>query len=83
MNTTVYKISEIGEVVGGGTPSTTNKDFWGGGIPWISPKDLTGYNSIYISHGENFLTPKGLKSGTRLLPKDTVLFSSRAPIEDL
>lgn len=80
MNTTVYKISEIGEVVGGGTPSTTNKDFWGGGIPWISPKDLTGYNSIYISHGENFLTPKGLKSGTRLLPKDTVLFSSRAPI---
>jgi len=80
MKTTIYKISEIGEVVGGGTPSTTNPDFWGGDIPWISPKDLTGYNSVYISQGENFLTPKGLKSGTKLLPKDTVLFSSRAPI---
>ena len=80
MDTITYKIAEIGDVVGGGTPSTSNPDLWGGEIPWISPKDLTGYNSIYISHGENFLTPKGLKSGTKLLPKDTVLFSSRAPI---
>lgn len=80
MEKTIYKISEIGEVVGGGTPSTSNAEFWGGDIPWISPKDLTGYTSMYISHGENFLTSKGLKSGTRLLPKNTVLFSSRAPI---
>ena len=80
METTTYKISDIGEVVGGGTPSTANSDFWGGDIPWISPKDLTGYKSVYISHGENFLTKTGLKSGTKLLPKDTVLFSSRAPI---
>ena len=76
METTTYKISDIGEVVGGGTPSTANSDFWGGDIPWISPKDLT----VYISHGENFLTKTGLKSGTKLLPKGTVLFSSRAPI---
>ncbi len=74
------RISEIGTVVGGGTPSTKNPIYWGGDIPWISPKDLTDYKSTYISHGENFLTEKGLKSGTRLLPKDTVLFSSRAPI---
>ena len=80
METTTYKISDIGEVVGGGTPSTANSDFWGGDIPWISPKDLTGYKSVYISHGESFLTKTGLKSGTKLLPKDTVLFSSRAPI---
>lgn len=80
METTTYKISDIGEVVGGGTPSTANSDFWGGDIPWISPKDLTGYKSVYISHGENFLTKTGLKSGTKLLPKGTVLFSSRAPI---
>lgn len=80
METTTYKISDIGEVVGGGTPSTANNDFWGGDIPWISPKDLTGYKSVYISHGESFLTKTGLKSGTKLLPKDTVLFSSRAPI---
>ena len=80
METTTYKISDIGEVVGGGTPSTANSDFWGGDIPWISPKDLTGYKSFYISHGESFLNKTGLKSGTKLLPKDTVLFSSRAPI---
>lgn len=80
METTTYKISDIGEVVGGGTPSTANSDFWGGDIPWISPKDLTGYKSVYISHGESFLNKTGLESGTKLLPKDTVLFSSRAPI---
>lgn len=74
------RIYEIGTVVGGGTPSTKNPDYWGGDIPWISPKDLTDYKSVYISKGENFLTEKGLKSGTRLLPKNTLLFSSRAPI---
>ena len=74
------RISEIGTVVGGGTPSTKNPDYWGGDIPWISPKDLTDYKSVYISKGENFLTEKGLKSGTRLLPKNTLLFSSRACI---
>ena len=74
------RISEIGTVVGGGTPTTKNPDYWGGDIPWISPKDLTDYKSVYISKGENFLTEKGLKSGTRLLPKNTLLFSSRAPI---
>ena len=76
-----YRISEIGEVIGGGTPSTKNEEYWNGDIPWISPKDLTGYTSVYISHGESNITEKGLnKSGTKLLPKNTVLFSSRAPI---
>lgn len=76
-----YKVDQIGEVVGGGTPSTANAEYWNGDIPWISPKDLTGYSSVYISCGESSITKEGLnKSGTRLLPKDTVLFSSRAPI---
>ena len=75
------KISELGEVIGGGTPSTGIAEYWNGSIPWISPKDLTGYNFVYISRGESFITQKGLnKSGTKLLPKDTVLFTSRAPI---
>ena len=76
-----YKISQIGEVVGGGTPSTDNEEFWDGNIPWITPKDLTGYSSVYISHGENYITGAGVnKSGTKMLPAKTVLFSSRAPI---
>lgn len=81
MKANTYKISDIGKIVGGGTPSTTEHSFWNGNIPWISPKDLTGYSNIYISHGENYITEKGLnKSGTKLLPKNTLLFSSRAPI---
>lgn len=81
METSIYRISEIGEVIGGGTPSTEIPDYWDGAIPWISPKDLTGYNSTYISRGEKNITEKGLnKSGTKLLPQNTVLFTSRAPI---
>ncbi len=76
----VYRICEIGEVVGGGTPSTKQDNYWNGSIPWISPKDLTGYTNIYISHGENFITEEGLKAGSTMLPKNTVLMSSRAPI---
>ena len=75
-----YHISEIGEVVGGGTPSTKNEAFWGGEIPWITPKDLANYNSIYISKGQYSITEDGLRSGSRLLPENTVLFTSRAPI---
>ncbi|MBP5398768.1 MAG: restriction endonuclease subunit S [Bacteroidales bacterium] len=81
METIIKRISELGEVVGGGTPSTAIDEYWNGDIPWISPKDLTGYTAVYIANGESFITSKGLnKSGTRLLPKNTVLFSSRAPI---
>lgn len=76
-----YKIAQIGEVVGGGTPSTSNDEYWDGNIPWITPKDLTGYSSVYISRGESNISETGLnKSGTRLLPENTLLFSSRAPI---
>ena len=75
-----YRICEIGEVVGGGTPSTKRDEYWNGCIPWISPKDLTSYTSVYISHGKQFITKEGLKAGSTLLPKNTVLMSSRAPI---
>lgn len=78
---TEYRISHIGQVIGGGTPSTSIDEYWNGNIPWISPKDLTNYNCVYISCGENYISEKGLnKSGTKLLPENTVLFSSRAPI---
>ena len=76
-----YRISQIGEVAGGGTPPSGTAEYWDGDIPWVSPKDLTGYTSVYIARGESSITTAGLnKSGTRLLPTNTVLFSSRAPI---
>ena len=75
------KLSDIGEVVGGATPSTKNPDNYDGNIAWITPKDLAGYNKVYISKGERNITEIGFKScSTKILPKNSVLFSSRAPI---
>jgi len=75
------KLGDISEVIGGGTPSTKNYDFWNGDIPWLTPKDLSGYNNRYISRGERNITKLGLQnSSARMLPKGTVLLTSRAPI---
>jgi len=68
-------------VVGGGTPSTKNKDFWGGKYNWTSPKDLSNSNSIIMLDTERTITEEGLtKISSGLLPENTVLMSSRAPI---
>lgn len=78
---TWVSISAIGSVVSGGTPSTKNSEFWGGGISWISPADLTGYTDKTISKGAKSLTELGLKnSSAKLMPAQSVHFSSRAPI---
>lgn len=77
----VKTIRDIGDVVSGGTPSTKNEEYYGGDISWITPKDLSGYDRKFISKGERSITELGLqKSSAKLLPKGTVLFSSRAPI---
>ena len=75
-------IGEVGIVVSGGTPSTKQLEYWEGGtIPWITPADLSKYNEKYISKGKRNITQEGLDySSAKLLPKGTVLFSSRAPI---
>lgn len=76
------KISDIGTVVGGATPSTKKpENYENGKIAWITPKDLSTFTGRYIERGERNITEVGLKScSTQLLPKNTVLFSSRAPI---
>ena len=74
-------LCDIGEIISGGTPSTKNEEYYGGEISWITPKDLSGYDRKFISKGERSITELGLqKSSAKLLPKGTVLFSSRAPI---
>jgi type I restriction enzyme S subunit len=75
------KINELTKVVGGGTPSTANAKYFDGDIPWISPVDLSGYKEKYISKGRRNISEFGLKnSSAKLLPTNTILFSSRAPI---
>jgi len=76
------KISDIGTVVGGATPSTKKpENYEDGKIAWITPKDLSTFSGRYIERGERNITEIGLKScSTQLLPPNTVLFSSRAPI---
>jgi hypothetical protein len=81
---TGWKWGQLGDcisVVGGGTPSTKNESFWDGQHNWTSPKDLSNSNSIIMLDTEKTITEAGLaKVSSGLLPVDTVLLSSRAPI---
>jgi len=77
----IREISEVADVVGGSTPSTSNEDYWGGGIPWATPTDITGLSGNTISETEDTLTEEGLESAsTHLLPPKSVLMTSRATI---
>lgn len=75
-------LGELGKIVGGATPSTKKfENYEGGTIPWITPKDLSGFLERYIAQGERNITEAGLQScSAQLLPKHSILFSSRAPI---
>jgi type I restriction enzyme S subunit len=75
-------IADLGTVVGGATPSTKKpENYEGGTIAWITPKDLAGFSGRFISHGERDITEIGLNScSAQMMPKHSVLFSSRAPI---
>ncbi|HPX96445.1 MAG TPA: restriction endonuclease subunit S [Brevefilum fermentans] len=76
-----YAIGDIADVVGGGTPKTKVKDYWGDEIPWLTPRDLSNFSGRFISKGERSITQKGLdNSSAKLLPKGTILLSSRAPV---
>lgn len=80
-NWKTVKLSELGTIVGGATPATSREEYYNGDIPWLTPKDLAEYSARYISRGERNITKAGLKScSAKMLPKGTVLFSSRAPI---
>ncbi|MDO6967038.1 restriction endonuclease subunit S [Rhizobium alvei] len=76
-------IETIAEVTGGGTPSANDPSNFSdeGGIPWVTPADLTGYGDTYIARGRRNLSDRGYKSSSaKLLPAGAVLFTSRAPI---
>ena len=74
-------LSDLGEIVGGATPSTKNESYYGGDIAWITPKDLSTFAGRFIHCGERYITIDGLRScSARLMPPGSILFTSRAPI---
>lgn len=79
-----WRTSAIGEevdVLGGSTPSTKEAAYWGGEIAWATPKDLSSLSTPVLLRTERRITEQGLSQiGSGLLPKGTVLLSSRAPI---
>ena len=77
----VKKLGDICEIISGATPSTTVKEYWGDDFFWATPKDLSDLNDTEIKTTIRKISALGLKScATTLLPINSVLFSSRAPI---
>mgnify|MGYP004609012943 CR=1 FL=1 len=75
------QLSATGKIVGGGTPKTSNDEYWNGDIPWITPADLGKLTSSSVSSGAKSITQLGLdNSSAKLMPTGTVVYSSRAPI---
>ncbi len=77
-----FTIDEVCETLGGGTPATSNRQFWDEGeILWFSPTDLTKHNSIVLLDSDKKITELGLqKSSAKLVPPKTILMTSRASI---
>ena len=75
------KLDDILSVKGGTTPSTKESHFWNGGIAWTSPRDVTTLKGVYLFKTEKTITEDGLREiSSGLLPKGTLLMSSRAPV---
>jgi len=78
----VGTLNELGDIVGGSTPSKAKPEYYtNDGIAWLTPKDLSISQRKFTSKGETDITQEGYEScSTKLMPKGSVLFSSRAPI---
>lgn len=73
------KLSEVADIIGGGTPSTINPDYWNGNIDWYSPVEIG--DQIYLNDSIKKITELGLKkSSAKVLPVGSILFTSRAGI---
>jgi len=73
------KLGEVADIIGGGTPSTNNEEYWDGDIDWYSPVEIG--EQIYVDESQKKITRLGLqKSSAKILPVGTVLFTSRAGI---
>lgn len=78
-----YKLSEIMDIIGGGTPKTSIPEYWNGDIPWLSVKDFNNDNR-YVYETEKTITEDGLKnSSTKLLERDDCIISARGTVGEI
>ena len=74
------KLGEVAQIVSGATPKTNIEEYWGQGHYWVTPAELND-STIYVNKTERQITDAALaKTNLQILPKGTVLLSSRAPI---
>jgi type I restriction enzyme S subunit len=77
-------VGSLGKIYSGGTPSTSNKEYWGGDIDWITPTDITKQNSVYINSSLRKISLQGLNnSSAKLVPKGSLLICTRATIGEM
>lgn len=76
------RLNQISSIVGGGTPSTSIKEYWNeGNIIWVTPAYMSKIKSKYINDSDRKITELGLdNSSARLMPAKSIIMSSRAPI---
>lgn len=75
------KLSDMINLVGGGTPKTSMPNYWGGTIPWLSGGDIACHHKTFIFSSEKFITDGGLNnSAARLVPKYTTIITARGTV---
>ena len=76
-----FKIEDVAEIVAGGTPPTAVRSYWNGGIPWITPRDMSELKTKYVSSTATTISEDGLAhSAARLFPPHSIILSTRAPV---
>ena len=77
-------VGSFGKIYSGGTPSTSNKNYWDGNIDWITPTDITKQDSRYINSSLRKITQEGLEnSSAKLVPAGSLLVCTRATIGEM
>lgn len=78
-----YKLSEVMDLIGGGTPKTTKPEYWDGEIPWLSVKDFNN-DFRFVYETEKHITELGLNnSSTKLLKAGDVIISARGTVGEI
>ncbi len=78
-----FRYSDLCQLIGGGTPKTSEPTYWNGPIPWLSVKDF-GNENKYVYETEKHITEKGLNnSSTKLLQKGDIIISARGTVGEI